>query len=1109
MIYAYMIEDVRALSDLFKVGVGPKRSAQGQFTAYRVRHPESKARRALIVTGVPKSGLDHPIPPTIGHEIRVSVEGPDLYLYDDDGEKQPLEVFGFESSPNLVELIEPLPWRHEAEHDIPVIFWLNDESMMPEIVRRSLYLNNDRVQLARVSDGDRSPLLVRIESPSYYLMAWCEEQEPGAIEMFYPMTEGPGLYVQWRHEHPLADLWRRAWSEQTDRWVFFPADAHRRHVAKPEWESIYELTDFTVALEGEDEWDQISADIEHFEISLKLTPRHEPADTETLLLHERDRPKLEDFLALSDEADIEKLEISVQTDGDARWYFVREKHRGDGIMLVELGGRSFSRYKGFDNLYMPSNLVLEPQLRRDQYKRLFKLTPSTLTFVVPDESADEAGGELIKARQIKVRKSSFEPFAHFVDHVVHFDEEALQSALTRSVFDLDVYKTAPSRPGLGRPEGAERKTPSKPKTPKPKQGTRGQRRAQRAAQRQRRMVERAQAQAGGQQAAEDAPATPTELELIETDIERDIVRQGPLVELWQELLEVKHQRGKWLEASVCAVEGMWSQTFPDGSTEAGEAEAATFPPGFITAISSAGGEPEELAVVAELLEKLQSGDADIAFIMQAAGKLRAVETKLGKKVRWLAWREVLTRTQDVRQQEEVREAILDQLNAKGLETHDVPTFIRERILKDPDLELDDDDMEDGSDTSYVLQNVEAIEDAIGQLQTFKIREASLASLARIFAGMGLSSRARDLIERSLSAMEQDLDGEAGAGEQRAWHQRLRDFFAPTGGGRSDGGKAPERWHVWVALNAWLVYQRVEPARAEDAKAAYDLLFAQLQSYEKDELRKTQESLEARVGQTNVAEFLAVDTRSFFSSRDLPDEMNKVVKGLRQSHKKGEEKKVNELVARGIQLAAKDMTESNSPSLETVARLILEMVETLRKLKWDKEQRPVQQFEEFVKALPKEPRSRDSSRLYFAVLHCAAARALMDLGREKDAMRMLVDIMKWVGEDYMQVLDFVDLVKKEVLLAVELAPRNQRTDALRHLMETLIEQERLEIGDDPDHPGVGFQTSFQAYELIQMIDHTLEAAISNEKLVLRRLRDFEEREESRIRYWIQRDQPATP
>jgi nicotinamide mononucleotide adenylyltransferase len=77
-----------------------------------------------------------------------------------------------------------------------------------------------------------------------------------------------------------------------------------------------------------------------------------------------------------------------------------------------------------------------------------------------------------------------------------------------------------------------------------------------------------------------------------------------------------------------------------------------------------------------------------------------------------------------------------------------------------------------------------------------------------------------------------------------------------------------------------------------------------------------------------------------------------------------------------------------------------------------------------------------------------------------------------------------------------------------LMQALVEQERLEIGEDKDRPGAGFELPFQAYEIIQMIDHTLEAAISNEKLVLRRLRDFEEREEARIRYWVQRDQPAT-
>ena len=100
------------------------------------------------------------------------------------------------------------------------------------------------------------------------------------------------------------------------------------------------------------------------------------------------------------------------------------------------------------------------------------------------------------------------------------------------------------------------------------------------------MAERSVSDSDGVVVQENQPATPTELELIETDIERDIVRQGPRVELWQELLEVKHRRGKWLEASVCAVEGMWSETFPDGE-ETNNPEATTFSPGFITEIGRA------------------------------------------------------------------------------------------------------------------------------------------------------------------------------------------------------------------------------------------------------------------------------------------------------------------------------------------------------------------------------------------------------------------------------------------------------------------------------------------------------------------------------------------
>jgi len=583
------------------------------------------------------------------------------------------------------------------------------------------------------------------------------------------------------------------------------------------------------------------------------------------------------------------------------------------------------------------------------------------------------------------------------------------------------------------------------------------------------------------------------------------VRQGPLAELWRDLLAVKQQRSKWLEASICAIEGIWSLTFPDDAAP-GEIDMDALNAmrrGFARSVKGTKSEMPELSSVAELFTKAIDEDQDVSQIMAAAGEMRNVEGKLNKKLRWLAWREVLLRTQDVRSQEEVRESLLTQLNQRGLDSTDTPTFLRERILKDPDLEFEDDQLDGTGDSSYVLQNVEVIEQAIENLRTTKIREASRASLARIMAGMGLHARARDLIQRSMEAMDENLN----SAEPQANPNLLRRMQAMVRRGNNNEKGKPERWHLWVALNAWLVYQRVEPSRAEEAKAVYDELFGKLAAYERDELEKTAKSLEERIGQTNVAEFLAEDSRSFFSSRELPDEMSKVVTGLNQNHRRGEEKKINDLVAKGISLAMRELDETTSPSLETVARLILEMVEVLRKLKWDKETRPVDQFEDFVKRMPKEPRSPESSRLYFAVLHCAAARAMMDLGREKEAMSMLVDILRWVGQEYMQVLDFVDLVKKEVLLAIELAPRNQRTEALKWLMNSLIQQEGLEIGDDPEHPGVGFEMPFQAFELIQMIDHTLEAAISNEKLVLRRLRDYEEREEARIRYWVQRDQPA--
>ena len=1113
MLNAYLIEDVRALADLVKINRAPKPANSGRFTSYRVRHPELAARQALVLLGGSDMYLKDCIPENVGRPIQVSVSSRgELYLHRDT-QKIELEVFEFDSSPRLEALISPVPLGQSEhhEHDVSVIFWLHDPALAAEIVRRSLYLNNDRIQLAAIAHQEREVTLLRIESPSYYLLAWCAEQDDDRLTIHVPMAQTPGLYIQWGYRHPLEELWQRAWAAHPERMIFFPARSRHLVLERPTWQSLYELTEFSLELDEAQIWtQQRDEERARFEVRLKLAPRHEPAPTEVILLRDRDRDKLEAFLAMSDEADLERVEIAAMREPDGeRYFFVRETHRGDGTLLLQLGGHAFARYKGFDNLLLPTTLVLEPQLRRDRYKKLFDLKPGVLSVVIPRENAQSA-------RHIRVARQAFEPLKRFVDHIVHFEREALHALLDDSFFDLGYYRDAPSRAGM-EPSGRRRGAGAIKEGGGAQENALGdeERRAKRLRAAKKRRDRRIELQARERDEEPEVitkgASAPSELELLEGELERELVRRGPLVELWRDLYGVKRERESWTDALTCAIEGLWSATFSPTNQDVAEAaddEAIrAFRLAFVESFERA--EQAQALKPAYLILQGQAASATttqgLSALMGAADALRSSGDQIGKKIQWLAWREVLSATQDIRAQEEIREGILEALNKHGLSPLDSAPFLRERILKDPELELDE-ELEDGVETSYALQNIEVVERAIEKLQTEKIRHASRASLARILSGMGMTARARELIEASLQGMDAALGHDSD--DTRGWTSRVMDVFKTRSSERNT--QRPERWHVWVALNASLIFQRVDPSKADEARRAYEFLFNQLQDFEKKDMRATAESLEARIGQQNVAEFLALDSRSFFSSRPLPEAMRKVARGLEQSQqdkKSGAE--ITTLVSQGVELAMKELTESAHPSLETVARLILEMVESLRRMKWDREQRPVERFQAFVQELPTRPLTQEASRLYFAVLHCAAARALMDLGREKEAMTRLADVIDWVGQDYMQVLDFVDLVKKEVLLAIELAPRNQRVEALRHLMDALVAQEKHEIGTDPLHPGAGFEMPFQAYEIIQMIDHTLEAAISNEKLVLRRLRDFEEREEARLRYWVQRDQPAIP
>ena len=224
--------------------------------------------------------------------------------------------------------------------------------------------------------------------------------------------------------------------------------------------------------------------------------------------------------------------------------------------------------------------------------------------------------------------------------------------------------------------------------------------------------------------------TPSEVERQEAEVERRLIVEGHDPGSWRQLSALKEQRASWQAAAQAAVEGVWSLHYPDpsGDTELPPAEALPDLQGcLVRAAQHLGAESSELKVLAELYDDLlqQRVENPHRWVVEVCAKVRAVEPRMGKKLRWLAWREILTRNGDVRLQEEIREQILASLHDKGLQGPDVPRFIRERILTDPEIESashqPDPHHENGG--SDVMGNIEVVEQGLESLGTRSVREA--------------------------------------------------------------------------------------------------------------------------------------------------------------------------------------------------------------------------------------------------------------------------------------------------------------------------------------------------------------------------------------------------
>ncbi len=1054
----------------------PTRSSDGTFSRYEVTACDGDGSRALVITGLSDDALRRLNASEAGQRINFTVDdGGQLVCRVGRKHIGRHTVLGLTRARRLAELVVPVPWRREPSVDMSVLFWLDDPDSLADLCQRSLQLDNDRVQAARVGDdGGHEGLLVRILSPHYYLVAWCAEVQRG-IQVYYPMTGARGIYLPWGHEHPLAALWRQAWEYAGKGWLLFDVGGGQRLIQPPAWRSIYDLAEFELELAGEVRWRGLPGPERRFTVCLTPQPRHVPAEPDLVLLRDDEREQLERFLATAAEEEVSRLRVAVLDDGEGgQLYLVQAARRRDRDTIGLFTGLGLAAFRGMEELYLPVDLTLEPPLRRDRYRNLLELKADALTLLLPLAK----GGPL---QRITVPRKSFRPLDALVDHLATFEGVSIASLLERSPLDLGRYKLArPARP-LAPARQRERQRRNMPaRTPEAE--AEGQRDP---AGKRRRRGRRLGGGSGGADETADRPGVPPDraaMALRQAEIEREIIRRGGDEAAWTELMQIREAYGEKGAAARCAMEAIWSGLFPGAAPEPDSA-----------------GAPQRL--LPHLQRLVQGVDADepmpaAVAAMATAARLHGEQAPkrsqvvrlaswrpdaaLPIKVRWLARRDIWRLTGDQRAVEAAREDLLTQLNERGLAEADTPGFIKIRLHQDFVAEQDGDS--DARLLRHLGGNMDIVEEGLDEMRLPGVRAAARASLARLLTTRGHHAAAQAQLEQARGETSRS------SAEDEVWPLWVR-YAEEAIRGHMDNGSMPRVWSAGEGMTDHL--RRVLGDRLE----AFWLGLAGRQSV------------------PDMAELVAAESRTLFPSSALPNEVAVHLEAAGLADGAGDAAGVATHCARALGWADQLWQDQGEEGVREVARVLTEAVGLLRRNRWAEERSGEAAFDALARQVGAAPMEVS---LYSAALRLSLARGLLALDRAEDAERMarvtLARLTEGASgmsypEQFMSELDLVDLVRREALLVLEGLPLEQRRDPLRELLEAYLAAEKLYTGGNAPRAGDTYIDTRVELEVIKMLDHVMEAAISSRLLIGKALRDFEEREEFLLRRHLQRDQPC--
>ena len=577
----------------------------------------------------------------------------------------------------------------------PVLFELNDEAALPEIVNEILRQGNDRQSFRSVADRHGERVLLRVLGPPYYTLLRALDQTSTQGSTGDPprafIEQAPRVWVQAGYQHPFAKQIKPKAGQQ----LLLGQPTQWRALKEQPYRDIYEHLDFQLPAMTEPLQDD-ERDV-RLSVPVRLV-RGGADDAAELFVLKRDATRqLDDFVASASDETLRRLSFvrSDTKDGGQPVVIIRIRPGRGAPPVLVFEGLACRQYLRIPNLFVPVGQRIHPPLRRDAVKEMLAADNSTIVWLEPDND----GGSM--AQQFVPRSttdSAFRPLSDWVDHTIERDAEVMTAWIASHTFDFEEFvcpdeetkrrkKKKPaknSRSSAGPDRSTDATTlPTAKKTRSKKKSVRKFRKPKADA-------------TDLEQAELKAQLQALELEFTALDAPLD----DPLREsMWGQMAGVNADLRRFADASICRQHELWEQPEPNADTalawfhtevaaarfvrsrSLGDDDAVVTDRHLKAWLARETPSPAEVAQLAGFVTTAipQDGEREIVRSQQAGVQnyLERHEAVIGVRASWLAWFSLASVSGDVLMLARARDRLLRRLFEQGLvPDRDLPSFLR-------------------------------------------------------------------------------------------------------------------------------------------------------------------------------------------------------------------------------------------------------------------------------------------------------------------------------------------------------------------------------------------------------------------------------------------------